>query len=128
MARLERELADSKRLSEVLSLIAEKTGIQDPPNFGSDLTFRADGTWRDSINLPDNVLVYEEDILGGKVIKQEGNKCIVVKKDGSVKAGITKLNPDEGYSYRMVREESWKGTGCLNSDDSHENDDKYQSQ
>jgi len=56
------------------------------------------------LNLPDNVLQYTEDILGGKVIKQEGTKCLVVDKQGNVKEGLTKQKADKGYSYKLVRE------------------------
>ena len=62
------------------------------------------GNWNTEIVLPDTVLQYTEDILGGKVIKQEGNKCIVVTKDGIVKTGLTKQTPDKGFSYKLVRE------------------------
>ena len=57
-----------------------------------------------SLNLPDTVLQYTEDILGGKVIKQEGIKCLVVEKDGTVKTGLTKQKADKNYNYKLVRE------------------------
>jgi hypothetical protein len=55
-------------------------------------------------SLPDNVLQYIDDILGGKVIKQEGNKCLVIDKKGNVKTGLTKEKVDKGYEYKLVRE------------------------
>lgn len=55
------------------------------------------------LNISDNVLVYVDDILGGKVIKQEGIKCLVLNKDGDVKTGLTKQPADKGYSYKLVR-------------------------
>ena len=57
-----------------------------------------------SMPIPDNVLQYTEDILGGKVIKQEGTKCLIVDKNGNVKTGLTKQKVDKGYSYKLVRE------------------------
>lgn len=56
------------------------------------------------LRLPDNVLVYTEDLLGGKVIKQEGNKAIVIDKEGNVKTGLAKQKRDKGYAYKLVRE------------------------
>jgi len=55
------------------------------------------------LNLPTDVLRYVDDILGGKVIKQEGTKCIVIEADGTVKTGLTKQKADKGYSYKLVR-------------------------
>jgi len=66
-----------------------------------------DGSWTISeckLNLPDDVMRYVDDILGGKCIKQEANKCIVISKDGTVKTGLTKSQTDKGYSYKLVRE------------------------
>jgi hypothetical protein len=57
----------------------------------------------DNITLPDTVLQYVDDILGGKVIKQEGTKCLVIDKDGNVKTGLTKQKADKGFSYKLVR-------------------------
>jgi len=61
------------------------------------------GNWHTELVLPDTVLQYTEDILGGKVIKQEGTKCLVIGKDGIVKTGLTKEKADKGYSYKLVR-------------------------
>jgi len=56
------------------------------------------------LQTPDNVLVYVDDILGGKVIKQEANKCLVIDKNGNVKTGLTKEKVDKNYTYKLVRE------------------------
>lgn len=53
------------------------------------------------IVFPDNVPQYVDDIFGGRVIKQEAFKGIVIDKDGNVKTGLTKLPPDIGYSYKL---------------------------
>lgn len=58
-----------------------------------------------SADFPDTVLQYTDDILGGRVIKQEGTKCIVIDKHGKVKTGLTKQNVDDGYTYKLVREQ-----------------------
>ncbi len=63
------------------------------------------GAWNTELILPDTVLQYTEDILGGKVIKQEGTKCLVIGKDGLVKTGLTKEKADKGYSYKLIRQE-----------------------
>jgi len=53
--------------------------------------------------LPSNVAVYEKDILGGEVIKQEATKCLIVDTEGNIKTGITKQAPDKGYKYKLIR-------------------------
>jgi len=94
---LEEELEKAKDLKSILEKM-------------SSLTVNGSNIWADGatistgFRLPDNVLVYVDDILGGKVIKQEGNKCLVVSKDGTVKTGLTKSKTDKGYSYKLVRE------------------------
>ena len=98
---------EATNLKEVLKLLADKTGIPSP-KFGSELTcdYTNGVSWtgiHTQINLPDNVLQYVDDILGGKVIKQEGTKCLVIDKDGNVKTGLTKQKPDKNYSYKLVR-------------------------
>jgi hypothetical protein len=62
------------------------------------------GNWDTEFVLPDTVLQYTEDILGGKVIRQEGTKCLVIGKDGTVKTGLTKEKADKGYNYKLVKE------------------------
>lgn len=103
----------AENLKEVLMKIAEKTGIPRPEGVGHmtlgiDLglcqSYSPIGWSNKEIVLSDNVLQYVDDILGGKVIKQEANKVIVIAKDGTVKTGPTKSNNDKGYSYKLVRE------------------------
>lgn len=62
------------------------------------------GTWKTDFTVSDNVLVYVDDILGGKVIKQEGVTCVVVSKDGNTRIGLTKQKPDKGFNYKLIRE------------------------
>lgn len=94
--RLEKELEEAKNLKSILEKMSGLT-IN-----GVDWCL-SNGGWV-TTNFPDTVLQYTEDILGGKVIKQEGNKCLVVDKDGNVKTGLTKQKADKGYSYKLVRE------------------------
>lgn len=56
------------------------------------------------LSLNENVLQYAEDILGGRVIKQEGTKALIIDKEGNVRKGLTKQKPDKGYSYKLIRE------------------------
>ena len=56
-----------------------------------------------TINLGDDVLVYVDDLFGGKVIKQEGIPAIKIETNGVVRTGITKQKADKGYSYKLVR-------------------------
>lgn len=96
IARLEKELEQARNLESVLKKfdtnISHLTNSYFTPiNGGYEL------------NLPDTVLQYTEDILGGKVIKQEGTKCILIDKNGNVKTGLTKQKADKGYSYKLLR-------------------------
>lgn len=97
---LEKELKQAKDLKEILNKFSSMSI--------NGFNFATVGGCFDigygGITLPDNVLVYVDDILGGKVIKQEGNKCLVIDKDGNVKTGLTKQKPDKGYNYKLVRE------------------------
>jgi len=93
---LKEELRQAKDLKLILEKLYPLWNIE-----GSAMSFK-NGGW--SINLSDDVLQYTEDILGGKVIKQEGVKCLIISKDGSVKTGLTKSKTDKGYSYKLIRE------------------------
>ena len=73
-------------------------------DFSKSLRYEGGGNLNIEEMLPDNVLVYVDDVLGGKVIKQEGIKCLIIDKDGNVKTGLTKQKADKGYSYKLVRE------------------------
>lgn len=109
IAELTHELEQSKQLKNVLEILASKTGLP-APKFGDNCISvdYASGVSMSAIShhtvLPDNVLQYVDDILGGKVIKQDGNKCLVIAKDGTVKTGLTKAKTDKGYTYKLVRE------------------------
>ena len=110
VAELRHELQQSKQLKEVLEVLANKTGLP-TPKYGDNSCLTVDYangiSWTShSANyvIPDNVLQYVDDILGGRVIKQEGNKCLVIAKDGTVKTGLTKAKTDKGYTYKLVRE------------------------
>jgi len=50
-----------------------------------------------------DVAVFVEDLAGGKVIKQEANKCIKISKDGDIEEGHTKKKCDKGFSYKLIR-------------------------
>lgn len=98
IVKLEKELEQSRDLKTIIQKLA---GYTDTLTNISTLT-SSGGTWV-SAHLPDNVLVYVDDILGGKVIKQEGVKCLVIGKDGTVKTGLTKQEYDKGFTYKLVR-------------------------
>ena len=108
IAELKEEYAEKHK-----SLIAE---LQEAKDLGtilnrfSSLTINgtgfaaSGGSWATELVLPDTVLQYTEDILGGKVIKQEGTRCLVIGKDGTAKTGLTKEKADKGYDYKLIRE------------------------
>lgn len=96
VAGLKKELEEARNLKLIIEKLYPLYSIE-----GSIFT-SSNGSW--SLNLPDDVLRYTDDILGGKVIKQEGTKCLMVDKDGNVKTGLTKQKADKGYNYKLVRE------------------------
>lgn len=93
--KLEKELEDARDLKSILDKFSSLT-------INGSILSSVDSTIR--WEFPDTVLQYTDDILGGKVIKQEGTKCILIDKDGNVKIGLTKQKSDKGYSYKLVRE------------------------
>ena len=92
--RLIEELREARNLSDILNKLADKR---------TDLEFLI-STTNGGFTFSEDVAVYVDDILGGKVIKQEGTKCILVSEDGSVTEGLTKESPDKGYVYKLVRD------------------------
>lgn len=92
-AKLGEELKNAQDLKKVLDVFAEKMNLIS----GSCIS-------RSEFVIPAEYAVYVDDILGGKVIRQEGNKCIVISPTGDVKTGFTKQKPDKGYNYKLIRE------------------------
>ena len=102
--KLEKELEQAKNLESILN------------RFNS--IFTTDGVclkvdyMSGKLILPDDVLVYVEDLFGGKVIKQEATKAILIESDGTIKTGLTKQKADKGYGYKLVRN-SGTGGNCI---------------
>lgn len=96
--KLEKELSEARDLKAILEKLYPLHEV-----FGSVLNCVNGVNGGYELRLPDEVLQYTEDILGGKVIKQEGTKCLVIEKDGTVKTGLTKQKADKGYSYKLLR-------------------------
>ncbi len=93
IVRLEKELEQARNLEKILDKFTSIFGT-------SDLKFSYSmGT----LNLGDDVLVYVDDLFGGKVIKQEGIPAIKIETNGVVRTGITKQKADKGYSYKLIR-------------------------
>ena len=98
--RLKQELREAKDLKTILDKFSSLTSTK-------GMVFaNSNGIWSTELVLPDNVLVYVDDILGGKVIKQEGTKCLVIDKEGNVETGLTKRKADTGYAYKLERTKS----------------------
>ena len=91
---LKKELDEAKSLK----LILEKLY----PLYST--TFTANMTGGLDLNLPADVPRYVPDLFGGKVIKQEATKAILIGKEGEVQQGLTKSEPDKGYTYKLIRE------------------------
>jgi len=51
--------------------------------------------------LDKNVAVYVDDLFGGKVIKQEAHKAILIKANGTVLEGLTKEPKTKVFSYTL---------------------------
>ena len=94
--KLEEELEKAKDFKSILTKLSEK-----------DYSFMGTGfnvTGGGSISFTEDVAIYVDDLLGGKVIKQEGTPCIRINSRGKVKEGLTKEKADEGFSYKLVRD------------------------
>jgi hypothetical protein len=59
--------------------------------------------WDNNTLLGDHVAVYVDDYFGGKVIKQEATKVVIIDKNGKTTEAFSKQKPDKGYSYKLVR-------------------------
>lgn len=97
VAKLKEELKEAKDLKAILEKLYPLHDL-----YGGSFSISSGGNC--TLNLPDTVLQYADDILGGKVIKQEGNKCLVIDKVGNVKTGLTKQKVDKGFDYKLIRE------------------------
>lgn len=56
------------------------------------------------VDLSDDIAVYVPDLVGGKVIKQEANRCIKINKEGDIEEGYTRKRCDKGFNYKLIRE------------------------
>lgn len=96
---LEKELQEAKNLSNILEKLADKTETFTVK--GANWITTADAM--KSVYADPNIPRYVDDILGGKVIEQEGTKCIVIEQSGKVKTGLTKDKADKDYTYKLIR-------------------------
>lgn len=94
---LEKELDRAQDLKTILEKLYPLYTVK-----GLGLNFT--GSSSAELILPDHIPVYVEDILGGKVIKQEATKVIRITKDGEVKTGLTKQKADKNYFYKLIRD------------------------
>lgn len=56
------------------------------------------------LTLPDNVLQYVDDYFGGKVIKQEATKLVVLDVNGNATYHKTKKPVDKNRKYKLLQE------------------------
>lgn len=101
--RLKEELKESKDLKKILEAVGKITD-----DYSGVLALSGSGSlstaYEDIENsLSDAIPRYVDDIFGGKVIKQEATKAIVISKDGEIKTGLTKQKAEKGYSYVLVQ-------------------------
>lgn len=96
VAKLDEELRQARDLKSIINKLFDNTN-----NITANVRSCCIGG---VLNLPDTVLQYTDDILGGKVIKQEGTKCLVIDVNGNVKTGLTKQKRDTKYTYKLIRE------------------------
>lgn len=94
---LREKLEKAENLKEILHKLQESTSKFDTV-LGGYMSVADFET-----GLSDAIPRYVEDMLGGKVIKQEGTKVIQISSNGEVKTGLTKQPPDEGYTYKLIR-------------------------
>lgn len=93
---LKQKYEDAKNLKSILELLQTRE-----LKLGDYLTFNSAGFL--NVEFPDSVLQYVDDMVGGKVIRQDAVKCIKIDKTGNVQTGLTK-KADKGYSYKLIRE------------------------
>lgn len=92
-------LREELRQGSILEkLVINKNNHYTVYGHGLDMSFSGE------ISLTDDVAIYVPDILGGKVLKQEGTKCIKIDNQGKVTEGLTKQKPDKGFNYKLIRE------------------------
>lgn len=104
---LKEQLLQARDLKVAIEMIASKTGIPTPDkDKKGNLTVNRDFSfaWVDAtMNFPDTVAQYVPDHFGGKVIKQEATKVVILTAEGNISYGHTKRKADKGYSYLLVR-------------------------
>lgn len=110
MAVLHEEIADLRRKNEyAMSLKEILMGVQEWQDTHNCTIKAGNGVMMNYvdgqayINLGDNVPVYVDDLFGGKVIKQEATKAIIIYDNGQVVEGVTKEAPDKGRKYKLVQ-------------------------
>lgn len=106
VTELKQRIAQAEDLHKLLEKIIDKTGIPMPEggfHGGAFLTTLGGSVAWEKMSLPDNIAQYVDDYFGGKVIKQEATKVVILEKDGERKEAFTKQKPDKGFSYKLVR-------------------------
>jgi len=106
--REEREdAALNNNIGKLLAEIVKRTGIPQPES--NDLYFSiksGDIGWfnfaNGGLSLPDNVAEYVDDYYGGKVIKQEATKVVILDENGNATYSQTKRKPKKGKKFIVV--------------------------
>lgn len=93
-----KQLEEARNLKEILLKLS---GISINGK-GFDLT---GGCWDTEMKFSDDIAQYVDDYFGGKVIKQEATKVIVITGEGKTETGFTRQNPDTGYKTKLVRKD-----------------------
>lgn len=98
--KLEKEISEARNLKEILDKLTIKwTTITSSGGIDNDVSWIG-GT---HFSLDESVLVYVDDYFGGKVIKQEATKLVIVDEKGDVTYSQTKQSPDKGFKYKLLR-------------------------
>ena len=96
---LYKKLDEKSDLKDILECLSDKIKLS--INGVDDINWWISWWW---LSLGDDVAVYVDDLIdGGKVIKQEGNKAIIIDKEWNIKTGLTKKKTNKWYKYVLVR-------------------------
>lgn len=94
----ENELKEAKDLKNILEILG-KNSVAGNYIFSANFATGVDNM----VELSDSVAVYVDDYFGGKVIKQEATKLVVLDESGNATYYMTKQKPDKNFQYKLLR-------------------------
>lgn len=96
--KLRLELREAKNLKDVLDKLTGRIGSEIVCGTGLSYSTSA------GLRMDDTVAQYVADYFGGKVIKQEATKLLIIDGNGTTHNYYTRKPADKGYSYKLIRQ------------------------